>query len=268
VTNIFFFMGMPKAATNWLAGVLLPTIEGIEVRAPRRWSEIDLSVPKDKTLIVSARWMSGTTSDRKRPGFGCKVLSKSLKFINSNAPEAGVMIGFREHASWLQAAFSQKAKRRTGVEAQRYAESFSPEDLSWSWKLETIAGSRSLVFPFLYEEIRESPHEFIDDLCRFVGRSRPANIEALLSTHTNPSPRSRMGLGASRSLSKLSTNTRWKQASVKAGTWLDRYFPTDRVSLNSDLAADLRQDWVRLVRMVGESRKRDLDRFAQVPPAD
>jgi hypothetical protein len=261
-------MGMPKAATNWLAGVLLPTIEGIEVRTPRRWSEIDLSVPKDTTLIVSARWMSGTTSDRKRPGFGCKVLLKSLNFITSNAPEAGVIIGFREHESWLQAAFSQKAKRRTGVEAQGYAKSFSPEDLSWCWKLETIARSRALVFPFLYEELRESPHDLIDDLCRFVGRSGPADIEALLGTHANPSPRSRVGLDASRSLSKLSTSKRWRQASVKAGTWLDRYFPTNRVSLNPDLASDLQRDWVRLVQMVGESRKRNLERFAHIASTD
>lgn len=255
-------MGMPKAATNWLGGVLLPTIKGIEVRTPRRWAEIDLSVPKDTTLIVSARWMSGSTSDRKRPGFGCRVLVKSLNFITSNAPEAGVIIGFREHASWLQAAFSQKAKGRKGVDAQLYAKSFSPEDLSWCWKLETIARSRSLVFPFLYEEIHESPYELINDLCRFVGRSRPANIEALLSTHTNPSPRSSIGLDASRSLSKLSTNKRWRHASFKVGTWLDRYFPTNQVNLDSDLASDLRQDWVRLVQMVGDARKRNLARFA------
>jgi hypothetical protein len=47
-----------------------------------------------------------------RATYGDTRIAKGLDCLSIQAPSAGIIIGFREHQSWLQAAFSQKAKRR------------------------------------------------------------------------------------------------------------------------------------------------------------
>ena len=108
--------------------------------------------------------LSGTLSSEKQPGDNKKRLTETLSSIAAVAPGAPIIIGFREHGSWLSAAYAQKAKKQ-GVLLKSYVATFSREDLSWCRSLDLIEdGSRS-VFPFLYEELSCAPEALIDDLC-------------------------------------------------------------------------------------------------------
>lgn len=258
-TDIFFHVGLHKTATKWFQEVLFPNIIAIDVLKPEDLSEIELRIKSPNPLIVTWEALSGSLSPRKTPGANCECLHKSLDFIRSLAPEAGIIIGFREHTSWLQAAAAQKAKYKWYVDKRTYVETFSPTDLSWCSKLETISRSFTSVFPFLYEEIIYSPAEMIGDLCEFIGKEPPENLHKLLIDRRNPSPRSAIGQFVSRSLCMISPHQKgWTRRSHQVGAWIDRYAPASEVVIDAKLAKTLWQDWIDLVHRVSEHRRRDL----------
>jgi hypothetical protein len=264
VTNIFFHIGLHKTATSWFQQVLFPRIDGIRVLKPESKDEIDMRVEGSKSLIVSWEALSGSISPRKPPGFNRQRLLESLNFIEASAPQAGIIIGFREHQSWLQAALAQKAKYKRHVDRHTYVQTFSPEDLSWCGKLETITASFPSAFPFLYEEIIQNPAELIGDLCRFMGKDPPSNLDELLTARRNPSPRSSIGQTVSRSLCSISPRHKgWTRLSHRIGAWLDRYAPASEAAIDAGLARDLQQDWIRLVHLVSKLRGRDLTGFGE-----
>jgi len=226
-------------------------------------NEIDLQVKSPNSLIVSWEALSGSISPQKPPDFNCKRLIENLSYIQTSAPSAGIIIGFREHQSWLQAAFSQKAKHKQHIDRQTYVKTFSRQDLSWCTKLQTIEASFTSVFPFLYEEIIQSPMTLIGDLCHFIGKAPPSNLHQLLRDRRNLSPRSSSGQFVARSIRTVFPAHRgWMQLSQQIGTWLDRFAPTNEAVIDARLSSDLQDDWIRLLDLVSKSRGRDLTDFA------
>jgi hypothetical protein len=262
-TDIFFHVGLHKTATSWFQELLFPNIVGIDVLKPEELSEIEPRMKSPSPLIVTWEALSGSLSPRKTPGSNSECLQRSLAYIRELAPKAGIIIGFREHRSWLQAAAAQKAKYKWYVDRRTYVETFSPTDLSWCSKLETISNSFASVFPFLYEEIIHSPAEMIGDLCAFLGKEPPENLHRLLVDRRNPSPRSDIGQFVSRSLCMVSPRHKeWMRRSYRLGAWLDRFAPASEVVIDPELAMTLRQDWVDLVHSVSEHRRRDFHDIA------
>jgi hypothetical protein len=146
------------------------------------------------------------------------------------------------------------------VSQQAYVATFSLEDLSWCQALRTIEGSSLAVFPFLYEELLLQPHVLIDDLCNFIGKTPPKNLDELLTARQNPSPRSQVGQLVSQSLYTLhyaSGRMIPKTYAGQIGARFDRYFPTKPLVLDPEVAAALQQDWNDLKHLIGERRNRD-----------
>src|SRR5262245_55612550 len=268
-TDIFFHVGLHKTATSRFQEVLFPNIVGIDVLKPEDLREIEPRIKSASPLIVSWEALSGSLSPRKAPGSNCECLQRSIGYIRGLAPKAGIIIGFREHRSWLQAAAAQKAKYKWNVDKRTYVETFSPADLSWCSKLETISNCFASVFPFLYEEIIYRPAELISDLCQFLGKEAPENLDKLLVERRNPSPRSAIGQFVSRSLCMISPHhEEWRRRSFRIGAWLDRVAPASEVVIDPELAKTLRQDWVDLVHRVSDRRRRELRDIANLKAPD
>ena len=126
----------------------------------------------------------------------------------------------------------------------------------WCHHLGLIEAQCPSMFPYLYEELIESPEALVEDLCRFIGRPLPSNIEELLSIRENASPRSRVGQAVSAmswpalKLANLSARERLK-GGLKS---LDSLFSARRVELPESWRGPLRQDWDKLLGLISARR--------------
>ena len=263
---MFFHIGLHKTASSWFQRHLFPNLAGVTCLRTKHIAEIAKPSGGAPILIVSHESLSGTLSSEKQPGDNKKRLSETLGSIAAVAPGAPIIIGFREHGSWLSAAYAQKAKKQ-GVKLERYVATFSREDVSWCRSLDLIENGSRSVFPFLYEELSYAPEALIDDLCRFLGTNIPANLTELLAMRENASPRSKAGQMLSRPFfqtsyalrSFTSINTKsLREFGGRLGTRLDQHFTPLEIGLDQDMAEDLRRDWKHLLERIGNRRNRDL----------
>lgn len=269
--KIFFHIGMHKTATTWFQRHIFSKLPGVKFLMSKRIDEVGKALGKAPALLVSHESMSGTLSSEKQPGDNKKRLAGSLSSIAAEQPGAAIIVGFREHASWLGAAYAHKAKKE-GLDFDRYAATFSPDDLSWSRSLDLVEGTSRRVFPFLYEELVHSPKELIGDLCGFIGSEPPANLDELLKKRENPSPRSQFGQLLSRPFFQLSyaldrilpVKTRpIRDFGARLGARFDDEAAPRNAVIAPDLAAELKEDWKRLLERAGHLRGRDFSGFLQ-----
>jgi hypothetical protein len=258
--NTFFHIGLHKTATSWFQHQLFPNLDGVRVLHTKHIGEIALPTEGPLTLIVSHEKLSGRLSPHRQPGDNFKRLVGNLELIAATAPRGAIIVGFREHTSWLHSAFSERAKRESGLTSEQYLKTFSLEDLSWSRWLPLMERSCASIFPFLYEEFRLRPNALINDLCKFLRKEPPPNVNRLLAVRENLSPRSSAGQLVSRTLFNLS-KARQRQSLTRhcyrLGTWVDRFFPARAIELDAETASYLQRDWNTLVRLVGERRGQD-----------
>jgi hypothetical protein len=262
--KIFFHIGLQKTATTWFQNQLFPSLDGFQVLRTKRIEEITPPKAGGLTLIVSDGRLSGSLSTKKPPGTNSRILSESLDRIATLAgSRAAIIIGFREHRSWLRAAFSQKAKK-WGGNPESYVKTLSLEDLTWCRTLSTIEASCASVFPFLYEELSRDPDALIDDLCLFLGTRRPSNLHHLVSVRENPSPKGRVGQLLSRSFFIVPSHKRVRNFGARLGARLDRYFPERPIAVDSGTVGALSEDWNALVGLVSARRGRDFSMLSRL----
>ena len=270
--DIFFHIGLHKTATTWFQRQLFPSLDGVQVvrtkyidKIAAHLSTIDTSVNGSPTVIVSHEALGGSIAHRRSPGFATDRLESNLELIASLAPQRSIIVGFREHGSWLQSAYSQRATKNFGIDQDGYVKGFSLSDLSWRRKLETIGASCEAVFPFLYEELLRDPKLLVTDLCRFIGKPPPPNLDELLRIRENATPRSALGQFVSRSMLKLSRSSNrrhWKHHAFRVGAWCDNIYPKRRsLPLDPELAGALREDWNELLDLVGKRRGHDFSAY-------
>jgi len=272
---VYFHIGLHKTATTWFQHHLLPSLAGVRCLVTKRIADVAGSDSDASILVVSHEALSGTLSSEKQPGDNKKRLTETLAAIAAAAPNAPIIIGFREHESWLAAAYAQKAKKQ-GVRLEDYIATFSPDDLSWCRSLDLIEEGNRSVFPFLFEELSYAPEALIDDLCRFLGTEKPATLNELLSVRENSSPRSRAGQLLSRPFFQISYALKkytridtksLRDLGARLGTGLDHNFAPLELGLDQDTTRVLREDWEHLLQRIGERRSRDLSALAIRAPA-
>jgi Sulfotransferase domain len=277
MAEVIIHLGMHKTGTTWLQRQLFPELDRVEVKRAKSIEEIagiiKGSAPGgdcSRTIILS-EVLSGSTSPRRKPGSSNAMLKQNLERIAVLAPNKRIIIGFREQRSWLQSAFShQKAKKSFDMSLSDYADLYVGDDLLWCHKLDLIEEHCPSVFPFLFEELLQRPHALIDDLCRFIGKPTPPNLDELLRRRENVVPRSEVGQRISKiikffpSRSKRAKLER-RRFAYRVGALFDRYFLTPPLSVDTEFAGALGQDWNNLLRRIGERRRRDfsvLSRYA------
>jgi hypothetical protein len=273
---VYFHIGLHKTATTWLQRHLFPSLPGVTCLVTRRIAGIARPQGEAPTLIVSHEALSGTLSIEKQPGDNKKRLTETLSSIAAAAPGAPIIIGFREHRSWLTAAYAQKAKKQ-GVKVARYIATFSRDDLSWCRSLDLIEAGKRPVFPFLYEELSHAPQALVGDLCRFLKTEVPANLSEILRARENASPRSQAGQLLSRPFFQVSyalekftpiKARRLRELGARLGTRLDENFAPLQIDLDQDMERELRKDWETLLRRMSDIRGRDLSAPSERLPAD
>ena len=131
LTDVFFHIGMHKTATTWFQQQFFPSLHGVQVLHYRHVAKIPYPSPDVPTLIVSHAGLSATLSVKKTPGTNTEWLAKTLRAIREWAPNSAIVVGFREHSSWLEAAYCNKAKKTWGMSRQAYLRTFSNGELSW-----------------------------------------------------------------------------------------------------------------------------------------
>jgi len=131
LTDVFFHIGMHKTATTWFQQQFFPSLHGVQVLQYRHVAKIPYPSPDVPTLIVSHAGLSATLSVKKTPGTNTEWLAKTLRAIREWAPNSAIVVGFREHSSWLEAAYCNKAKKTWGMSRQAYLRTFSNGELSW-----------------------------------------------------------------------------------------------------------------------------------------
>jgi hypothetical protein len=272
--RVFFYVGMRKTGTRWFIYEFFPRLAGLRVlRIPRtaRLEDMTSELKSDlPTLVVCHDTWIGNLSTTQAPDGG-RRLDETLGLIGKVAPDAGIIIGFRENIAWLNSSYAQMAKKKAGLDATSFADSYSPEELSWSWTLHRIENSFGSVFPFLHNEMDSQPATLIDDLCGFLGVSPPEHATELIAVRKNQSPRTAQGQFAMRQINRLlrlsgnvgpaDKGALWSLGE-RLGLWLDTYFPDSRIAVRPEVAAALREDWNKVIRMTGERRGRDLLEFA------
>ncbi len=273
ICTVTFHIGLHKTATKWLQRRLFPAIAGLDVIEADCVPEASARIAASRagSVIVSHERMSGMIKDGLQPGTSTARLGRSLADIASLRPEAGIVIGFREHGSWINSAYAQRAKKRS-VSPHRYLAGFSAEDLSWCGKLGRIEAACPRVFPFLYEELAHDPAGLIADLCRFINVAPPDGVQELVQQRENLSPRSRAGQFVSQPFHRISrslghlpglTPGGVRDFGVRLGARLDRAFP-GRPQIHFDEAQrrELERDWADLLSRVEALRGRRIVTFS------
>ena len=268
MAEVIFHLGMHKTGTTWLQRQLFPELDKVEVKRAKSIDEIAgfikgsaASDDCSRTIILS-EVLSGSTSPRRKPGSSYPTLKQNLERIATLAPNGRIIIGFREHRSWLQSAFShQKAKKSFDMSLSDYVDLYGG-DLLWCPKLDLIEEHCSSVFPFLFEELLQYPHALLDDLCRFIGKPTPPNLDELLRKRENVAPRSEVGQRVSRIIKVFPSRSKrakleHRRFAYRVGALFDRYFLNPALSVDPELASALGQDWNNLLRRIGERRCRD-----------
>lgn len=275
MAKVFFHIGMHKTATGWFQRQLFPNIHDIRLINSKKVDEIAGSMetlegqtrPRENAdvIIVSHEGLGGSISWGRTPGETTERLSRNLRALMKLRPDASVIVGYREQGRWLASAFAQRAGKKLGATSEAYLSRFSIEELCWCNGLRLIDSLCPSVFPFLYEELVESPEILVEDLCRFIGRPPPSDMRQLLRLRENPSQRSRLGQAISAMswpvLRRIDVSARNR---FRLGvSYFDSLFSARPVDLPGPWQLRLRQDWNELLALVGERRGRDLLRFRE-----
>jgi hypothetical protein len=266
--ELFFHIGLHKTGTTWLQTCLFPNLTNLKFHCPRKIEEIRNSAIGDGRQLISHEGMSGKLSFKKSPGFCRQRLLQNLELITEMDSKARILIGFREHRAWINAAFAQQAKKKNAVDPAHYLLTFSREDLCWQEVLALVERSAGAVFPYLYEELITAPHALVEDMCGFLGCDPPANVDFLIKTRANVSPRTEFGQRISRQFYRLQRLTgrvrlyekltMLRGVGATLGASLDRFGSPIMIEFNPTMASDLREDWSALVKKVSAIRSRQL----------
>lgn len=257
----FLHLGLHKTGTSWLQTELFPKLPNVTAYRRKNFLQMPLS-HSAATTIFSHEGLSGSISGSKSPGSRMAKLQGTIDELAKLPDTDGIILGFREHRSWINAAYSQKAKKRP-TDPHDYAKSFSLDELSWCKVLSVVDTAGYPVFPFAYEELLSDPQTLIRDLCFFVGTSVPTNLTEILEQRSNPSPRSNAGQKLARPFFLASQAVRTVPPLKKSlrrlgsiiGSGIDRFSaPAPVINFDDDLALVLRKDWTSIIDLISQRR--------------
>lgn len=175
-TALYFHVGLPKTATTLLQTEVFPRLKGlVHVNTNIDYGLFARQDRAQAFLVSNENIFSGpfvTTS-----GSWLEDFRIGIRNLSAVAPDAGVIIGFREHASLLRSLYGQHL--RDGG-ARPFDASFydldtdggllKTSDLLFGERIRTIRGSFDRE-PFVYfqEELRLAPRRLVADLADYMG---------------------------------------------------------------------------------------------------
>ncbi len=204
LTNIFFHIGMHKTATTWFQQRFFPKLEGVRVLHTRHVAKVPIPSPDAPTLIVShagvERKAVGQEDARHQQLNGWRTISGQFNSVLLTAASSS---DFGSNVAGFTRPIATKQRKPGALASKAMLQPFPSRTCHGVKPSGPLNGSSPGVFPFLYEELLLQPHVLIKDLCSFIGKTPPKNLDQLLTARENPSPRSHVGQLVAQSLYAL-----------------------------------------------------------------
>jgi hypothetical protein len=261
--TLYLHLGLHKTATGWLQRQFFPRL-GLPLYRTRKLDRIAALAAGSEAdrIIVSHEGLGGKISDDKAPGDSLRIFAETLAGLGAVEAETRLVLGFREHVSWVGSAYAQRGKK-TAVTPEQYRATYSLDDLDWMKRVRLCDESGFSPFLFLYEEFASDPIALCEDLCRFLDVAMPDDVPALLAQRENPSPRSERGLRIARGAQNVARvlgalpflDAKKLRAGASAfGARFDTDEPRIEIRFPDDELRRLNDDWRALSALIAERR--------------
>jgi len=179
--QIFYHVGLGKAASTYLQNQIFPKLEGIRYIPRDRYRGyrglIDRS--RDQRYLISRE--------------AAYRLTQRLDEFAAFKADARIILVLRRHDGWIASHYRRYLKNGGSMNFERYADLDSPEPLVWGEgqmrfmpmieAIEKRFNSSPLVL--FHEELKTDPFTLIDKLCAFTGaryRRDQINLSAVHSS--------------------------------------------------------------------------------------
>ncbi len=166
--TVYIHIGATKTASTFLQYEVFPKLEGVRYERKITLAQaVMLSVnPRKGKVLISDERLSG--ADAQCEPF--EQRGEQIHYLKLLFPEAKIILVTREKESWLKSAHNYIYRLRG---YKKDFKTFKKElDGRWSdWK--SLEGLIRMyfddVFVLKYEELCESPHAFVNSICKFIG---------------------------------------------------------------------------------------------------
>lgn len=186
MARIFFHVGMHKTGTTFLQREVYPRWQGITY-IPRDNLELILRSDPSRIRLLSREGLSGRNWD------SFETRDKSIKQLSELFPDAGIMISFRRHSTYIASSYNHYIQRGGSLRFEEFFDldndrgHLKRQDFVYMERIRRIEqhfGSRPFVF--FFEETINSLDTLLTDMQRFVGGIPPDPDEVDQHAH-NPS---------------------------------------------------------------------------------
>jgi len=171
--EIYIHIGLVKTGSTWLQESLFPKLELTLVRTNKDF--LNMSKAKTGKFLISNEGLGG---NQHQPVEFRYYFAHGIKKLH---PNAKIIIGIRDANSWLRSIYLQNVK--TGHIELSYLDWYNNIldlrlcDFNKYVKLLRLLFGDYNVFVYTFKDFKNSKHNIIENLCRFMNVDCPATID-------------------------------------------------------------------------------------------
>jgi len=181
---LYLHIGLHKTGSTYLQQAVFSQWKGLGYvgRPLRRDTIRAMAEAPERRVLFSSESLSGSLLDAYRPSDTHWIdrQVRQIRRLGELFPGAGIIMGFRGHEGWLLSIYKHYLKYGGERSLDRFLEAndtdgvISLDDLRYMPRIEAAQSAfPGRIFPFLWEELSESPEELFADMARFVGLQPP-----------------------------------------------------------------------------------------------
>ncbi len=202
--SLFLHIGMHKTGTTYLQNVVFPQIPGVYfVKNNTKYKDFFLNYQYQNKILVSYEGMSGQPDD----GNWFENFHDNLSKLKDLFPNAGVIMGVREHKSLLKSIYNQHLHAGGTKSFEEYIYSnnerkyiFDYNDLSFQERIKLIQKYFDNLYIFTFTDFKENFYGCLEGFENFLGLP---NGEIIDKEFENQQANKSVGLLQGRLLRKL-----------------------------------------------------------------
>ncbi|MCF8304683.1 MAG: sulfotransferase [Bacteroidales bacterium] len=162
--QVFFHVGLPKTASTYLQHYIFPKLKGITYFKKKHFKDHHQLI----TNTENDKFLFSSESDHG--------LEKKLEKIAARYPDAGIIIVFRRHDSWISSKYKYHIRKHGGLYFREFFDIYNDQglwhqsDLLYQNKLNTIR--KLFRYPPLvlnYHDLKANQDRFLDQLLNYLG---------------------------------------------------------------------------------------------------
>jgi len=167
--KVVLHVGMHKTATTFLQAEIFPKIP--EVNLIHKF-ELGTKMLDEKINIISNEGFSGKTY---HPYIDAEERYIKADRLKAMFPDAYILVGIREPASWKKSLYSQYLKRGGVLKFADWKKAVDPDYFHVEYyigHLKVLFGIDK-VYVYSFEELKKDHHKFVLGICGFLGVDMP-----------------------------------------------------------------------------------------------